>query len=86
MGMDFISNAFVTLLVTVDPPAIAPMFLALTAGTTMVEKRQVALRATLIAAVALTFFAIASQKMLLLLGITLPAFRIAGGLHLFWMD
>jgi multiple antibiotic resistance protein len=85
MGMDFISNAFITLLVTVDPPAIAPMFLALTAGMTMAEKRQVALRATLIAALALTFFAIAGQKMLLLLGITLPAFRIAGGLLLFWI-
>jgi multiple antibiotic resistance protein len=83
--MDFISNAFVTLLVTVDPPAIAPMFLALTVGMTTLEKRQVAWRATLIAALALTFFAVAGQKMLLLLGITLPAFRIAGGLLLFWI-
>jgi multiple antibiotic resistance protein len=84
-AMDFISNAFVTLLVTVDPPAIAPMFLALTVGMTRQEKHQVAWRATVIAAIALTFFAIAGQKMLLLLGITLPAFRIAGGLLLFWI-
>jgi multiple antibiotic resistance protein len=83
--MDFISNAFATLLVTVDPPAIAPMFLALTAGMTRQEKNQVAWRATVIAALALTFFAVAGQKMLLLLGITLPAFRIAGGLLLFWI-
>jgi multiple antibiotic resistance protein len=84
-AMDFISNAFVTLLVTVDPPAIAPMFLALTTGMTRQEKHQVAWRATVIAALALTFFAVAGQKMLLLLGITLPAFRIAGGLLLFWI-
>jgi multiple antibiotic resistance protein len=84
-AMDFISNAFVTLLVTVDPPAIAPMFLALTVGMTKLEKRQVAWRATLIAALALTFFAVAGQKMLLLLGISLPAFRISGGLLLFWI-
>jgi multiple antibiotic resistance protein len=83
--MEFISNAFATLLVTVDPPAIAPMFLALTTGMSTAEKRQVAARATVIAALALTFFAFAGQKMLLLLGITLPAFRIAGGLLLFWI-
>jgi multiple antibiotic resistance protein len=83
--MEFISNAFATLLVTVDPPAIAPMFLALTTGMSAPEKRQVAARATVIAALALAFFAIAGQKMLLLLGITLPAFRIAGGLLLFWI-
>jgi multiple antibiotic resistance protein len=84
-SMDFLSNAFVTLLVTIDPPAIAPMFLALTVGMTAAERRQVALRATVIATIALAFFAIAGQKLLALLGITLPAFRIAGGLLLFWI-
>ena len=83
--MDFLSNAFVTMLVTIDPPAIAPMFLALTVGMNRAERRQVALRATIIAALALAFFAVAGQKILMLLGITLPAFRIAGGLLLFWI-
>ncbi len=83
--MDFLSNAFVTLLVTVDPPAIAPMFLALTVGMTAAERRQVAWRATLIATLALAFFALVGQNILALLGITLPAFRIAGGLLLFWI-
>jgi multiple antibiotic resistance protein len=83
--MDFLSNAFVTLLVTVDPPAIAPMFLALTVGMTAAERRQVAWRATMIATGALAFFALVGQKLLSLLGITLPAFRIAGGLLLFWI-
>ncbi len=84
-SMDFLSNAFATLLVTIDPPAIAPMFLALTVGMTQAERRQVAIRATIIAALALTFFALVGQKLLTLLGITLPAFRIAGGLLLFWI-
>jgi multiple antibiotic resistance protein len=83
--MDFLSNAFATLLVTIDPPAIAPMFLALTVGMTQAERRQVAVRATIIAALALTFFALVGQKLLAVLGITLPAFRIAGGLLLFWI-
>jgi multiple antibiotic resistance protein len=84
-GMDFLSNAFATLLVTIDPPAIAPMFLALTVGMTAAERRQVAIRATIIATLALAFFALVGQKLLTLLGITLPAFRIAGGLLLFWI-
>jgi multiple antibiotic resistance protein len=83
--MDFLSNAFATLLVTIDPPAIAPMFLALTVGMTGAERRQVAIRATIIATLALAFFALVGQKLLTLLGITLPAFRIAGGLLLFWI-
>ncbi len=83
--MDFLSNAFATLLVTIDPPAIAPMFLALTVGMTGAERRQVAIRATVIATLALAFFALVGQKLLTLLGITLPAFRIAGGLLLFWI-
>jgi multiple antibiotic resistance protein len=83
--MDFLSNAFVTLLVTIDPPAIAPMFLALTVGMTAAERRQVAMRATVIATLALAFFALVGQKLLALLGITLPAFRIAGGMLLFWI-
>ena len=83
--MDFLSSAFATLLVTIDPPAMAPMFLALTQGMTAAERRQVATRATVIATLALAFFAIAGQTLLGLLGITLPAFRIAGGLLLFWI-
>ncbi len=83
--MEFLSNAFATLLVTIDPPAMAPMFLALTHGMNAAERKQVALRATVIATLALAFFAIAGQTLLGLLGITLPAFRIAGGLLLFWI-
>jgi multiple antibiotic resistance protein len=83
--MDFLSNAFATLLVTIDPPAIAPMFLALTVGMSAAERRQVAMRATVIATLALAFFALVGQNLLTVLGITLPAFRIAGGLLLFWI-
>ena len=83
--MDFLSSAFATLLVTIDPPAMAPMFLALTQGMNAAERRQVASRATIIATLALAFFAFAGQTLLGLLGITLPAFRIAGGLLLFWI-
>jgi multiple antibiotic resistance protein len=83
--MDFLAYASATLLVTVDPPAIAPIFLAITLGMTDAERRRVAVRATIIATLSLVFFALVGQKLLALLGITLPAFRIAGGLLLFWI-
>lgn len=82
---DTILNALVTLMVTIDPPGLAPLFLALTRGMNRKERGQVALRASLTAFIVLTVFAIAGAQILALFGITLGAFRIAGGLLLFWI-
>jgi multiple antibiotic resistance protein len=82
---DTILNAFVTLMVTIDPPGLAPLFLALTTGMNRAERSQVALRSSLTAFIVLTVFAIAGAQILALFGITLGAFRIAGGLLLFWI-
>ena len=78
-------NAFTTLLVTTDPPGLAPIFLALTAGMTAAQRRQTALRGTIIAFVILTVFAVTGASVLSVLGISLPAFRIAGGFLLFFI-
>jgi multiple antibiotic resistance protein len=85
MLMEFITSALVTLLVTLDPPGLAPIFLSLTRGMSAAERRQVAWRACLIAFVIMAFFALAGDVLLRALGVTLPAFRIAGGLLLFWI-
>jgi multiple antibiotic resistance protein len=82
---DYISTTLVTLMVTLDPPALAPIFLALTRGMTASEQRQVALRACIIAFGIMAFFGFAGEIVLRALGISLPAFRIAGGLLLFWI-
>jgi multiple antibiotic resistance protein len=82
---DFFSSTLATLLVTLDPPGLAPIFVSLTQGMVESERRQVALRACLIAFAIMTFFALGGGAMLNLLGIGLPAFRIAGGLLLFWI-
>lgn len=82
---DFISSALVTLLVTLDPPGLAPIFLAVTRGMNRDERRQVAIRACIIAFGILAFFGIGGEWLLRLLGVGLPAFRIAGGLLLFWI-
>jgi multiple antibiotic resistance protein len=84
-GHDTALNAFVTLLVTIDPPGLAPLFLALTGGMNRSERLQVALRASTIGFAILALFAIAGAAILSLFGITLPAFRVAGGLLLFWI-
>ncbi len=81
---DFFQTAFVTLLVTLDPPGLAPIFIALTLGMTKIEKREVAIRASIIAFAILFVFAIGGAAVMAALGISLPAFRIAGGLLLFY--
>ena len=80
---DYLLNAVVTLFVTIDPPGLAPLFMVLTAGRSIAERRAVAIRATLIAAFVLVAFALVGEPLISVLGISLPAFRIAGGLLLF---
>ncbi len=83
MPFEFFISALVTLLVVVDPIGLAPTFLAITHGLSPQHRRQVALRASLIAATILIGAALIGDWLLRTLGITLPAFRIAGGLLLF---
>jgi multiple antibiotic resistance protein len=78
-------SAFVTLFVTIDPPGLAPIFLALTAGMSRAERTQVAARATLTALGVLVLFAVAGLGILSVFGITIHAFRIAGGVLLFFI-
>jgi multiple antibiotic resistance protein len=85
MLFDYVSAALVTLLVTLDPVALAPIFVSLTRGMNADERKRVALRASLIAFGILTFFGLGGELLLRLLGVGLPAFRISGGLLLFWI-
>jgi len=85
MLLDYISAALVTLLVTLDPVALAPIFVSLTRGMNAAERRRVALRACMIAFGILAFFGLGGEVLLRLLGVGIPAFRISGGLLLFWI-
>jgi multiple antibiotic resistance protein len=82
---ELLVNTFTTLLVTIDPPGLVPVFLGLTAGMTALERRQVALRGSLTAFALLAVFAIFGSSILGALGISMGAFRIAGGLLLFFI-
>ena len=80
---EFVFNTFVTLLVVVDPLGLAPIFAALTRGFSQKQKRESAIRGTMVGGVILLSFALAGDVLLEALGIGLPAFRIAGGVLLF---
>ena len=76
-------SAFVTFFVVIDPPGCAPIFAGLTSGTSAVHRRAMAIRAVLVASAILFGFALFGEALLRALGISLNAFRIAGGIMLF---
>jgi multiple antibiotic resistance protein len=76
-------SAFVTLLVTIGPIETAVIFAALTAGVHRPERRSLAARSTAIAGLVLMLFAVGGGPVLSLLRVSLPAFRVAGGVMLF---
>jgi multiple antibiotic resistance protein len=83
MESAFLITTFATLFVVIDPPGLVPMFIALTIGMSPERRRAMALRACIIAAVLLMMFGVAGEAILGFVGISMPAFRIAGGILLF---
>jgi multiple antibiotic resistance protein len=79
----FLITAFATLFVVIDPPGLIPMFIALTPGMTSAQRRAIGLRACLVAIAILTLFGLLGEAVLGFIGISMPAFRIAGGILLF---
>jgi multiple antibiotic resistance protein len=76
-------SIFVTLLATIGPVETAVVFSGLTAGVHKAEQRGLAARSTLIAGVVLSLFALGGATALALFHVSLPAFRVAGGVLLF---
>jgi len=81
--MELFISAFVTFFVVIDPPGCAPIFASLTGSAPALHRRAMALRSTLVAALILYLFAIFGEAFLGALGISLDAFRVAGGVMLF---
>ena len=76
-------SAFATFFVVIDPPGCAPIFASLTHGAGAAQRRIMAIRSVAIAAAILLFFGLLGEPLLRALGISLAAFRIAGGIMLF---
>jgi len=77
---------FVVFFVVVEPVSLIPLFSGLTSGATSQYKRRMALKAVIVAAVILLLFALGGAPFLALMGISLEAFRIFGGLLLFLLS
>ena len=75
---------FASMLFIVDPIAVVPTYLVITQSENAEQRRMTARRACIAAAAILTIFALAGSRIFGLFGITMPAFRIAGGLIL-WL-
>jgi multiple antibiotic resistance protein len=83
MDTAFLITGFVTLFVIIDPIGLTPMFVALTQGMPRKRRQAIALRGVVTAFFVLCLFGIGGEAVLGFVGISMPAFRIAGGLLLF---
>ncbi|TRD20774.1 MarC family protein [Palleronia caenipelagi] len=83
MTFDFTITAFVSLLVIIDPLGMTPIFVALTSGMSKAMRRSIAIRACITGTAILMMFGLFGDAVLGFIGISMPAFRIAGGLLLF---
>ena len=77
---------FVVFFVVVEPISLIPLFTGLTSGATSEYKRRMALKSVLVAAAILVLFALGGAGFLDLMGISLEAFRIFGGMLLFLLS
>ena len=75
--------AFTTLFVIIDPPGLTPIFVALTQGMTPKMRHAILIRAVLISFGLLLAFMFVGEALLGFIGISMPAFRITGGILLF---
>lgn len=75
--------AFTTLFIIIDPMGLAPIFLALTSGMSKAQRRAIAIRSCLIGGALMLAFLFLGEALLGFIGISMPAFRIAGGVLLF---
>ena len=80
---DFAVNFFVALFALLDPVGNVPVFAASTLGASGRERAQIALVISVFVLGFLTFFYFSGLSLLTFFGISLPAFRIAGGVILF---
>jgi multiple antibiotic resistance protein len=76
-------SSFISFFVIVDPLGTAAVFSGMTTRMTSPARRQIAIKAVIIAMILLIFFGFAGEFLLRNMGISLDAFRIAGGLLLF---
>ncbi len=83
MEFEFFIKSFMALFIIIDPIGITPVFIALTQGMGKKVRRRIALRSIAVSAFVISLFIIFGETVLGFIGISMPAFRIAGGILLF---
>ena len=84
-GFSTFLAAFVTLFIVIDPILVTPIFAGLTKTETPRRRLQIAFEAACIAAGVISLFGFLGNIVLHHLGISMAAFRTAGGILLFIM-
>lgn len=85
LGVAFFTVCFPSLFSIVDPIGVVPVYLALVGSEPLSEQRRTAARATLTATIVLSLFAATGTAIFHFFGITIPAFKVAGGILMFSM-
>ncbi len=81
--LEHLVKTFILFFVVVEPISLVPMFGALTRGGSVRYRRKMALKGSALAAGILLVFALTGDLLLTTLGISVDAFKIAGGVLLF---
>ena len=81
--MNELVKFFVVLFVVVDPASLAPLFASMTEGANAGYRRRMAIKSSTIALLILAVFAVGGSNFIVLMGISIDAFRIGGGIMLF---
>ena len=85
-ALTFSIQAFVTLLVILDPPGATPIFLGLVADKTQKERVRLAWQAALVSLVVITFFSLFDRLLLEYMSVSIEALQAAGGLLLLYVS
>jgi multiple antibiotic resistance protein len=84
--LTFSIQAFVTLLVILDPPGATPIFLGLVADKSKKERMQLAWQAALVSLVVISFFSLFGRVILEYMNVSIEALQAAGGLLLLYVS
>lgn len=83
--MTYALTVFMSFFAVMNPIANTPIFLGLTAGENKESKKKIAKTATFSAFIIVVSFVIAGKYIFELFGLTIPAFKITGGILLFYI-